>query len=136
MIQRIQSVWLLLAALFVAAGFSFSFYSGTNSKGEASYQLKAGETMWLTIVSLIIVVLSVIIIALFKNRKLQLRLCIIAIILQLILIFLYYNQSTTFTQGTFSLTAILQAIAIVCFLLAAKGINKDEKLIISTDRLR
>jgi hypothetical protein len=136
MIQRIQSLWLLLAGLFVLAGFKFSFYSGTNSKGIASYPLKAGETLVLTILSLFIAVLSFVIIGLFKKRKWQLRLCIVGIILQGILIFYYYNTSTTFTLGTFSLSAILQGFVIVFFLLAAKAINKDEKLIKSTDRLR
>jgi hypothetical protein len=59
-----------------------------------------------------------------------------AIVLEALLIFLYYRQITAYTQGTFALTSILHMCILLFFVLAAKGINKDEKLIKDSDRLR
>jgi Domain of unknown function (DUF4293) len=136
MIQRIQSIWLLLAGLSTLATFKFSFYSGTNSKGIASYPLNAMENTMLIATTCIVALLTLSIIFLFKNRILQIRLCIAAILLELLLIFLYYRQVQTFAIGTYSLTAILHLAVLLFLFLAAKAINKDEKLIKSTDRLR
>ncbi|MBP6287471.1 MAG: DUF4293 family protein, partial [Ferruginibacter sp.] len=41
-----------------------------------------------------------------------------------------------FSTGTLSLTSILQSIIIIAFFLAARAINKDEKMIKESDRLR
>ena len=72
----------------------------------------------------------------FKKRTLHLRLCVLGILLEAVLIFLYYREVNTFTQGTYSLTAILHSIIVLAFVLAARAINKDEKLVKDSDRLR
>lgn len=136
MIQRIQSIWLLLAGLCAFATFKFSFYSGTNAKGETSYQLKAGETMLLTITALLIVIISFIAIALYKKRSLQITLSIAGTILTLIILFLFFRQTQSYSIGAYSLTAVLPIFSIAFFILAILSIRKDEKLIKSTDRLR
>jgi len=138
MIQRIQSLWLLLASACAFATFKFSFFSGTNAKGLASYKLTATENLGLMIVTAIVAALALINIFLFKKRTLQLRLCVLGILLEALLIFLYYLEVKTFEKGagTYSLTAILHAIIVFAFFLAARGINKDAKLIKDSDRLR
>ncbi|MBS1513000.1 MAG: DUF4293 domain-containing protein [Bacteroidetes bacterium] len=136
MIQRIQSVWLLLAAVCIALTFKLPFYSGTNAKGTASYELKATESFPLLAVTIIAVILSVIIIFLFKQRAVQLRLCVLAIVLEALLLFLYYRETTSYSVGTYSLWSILHGIAVFLFFLAARAINKDEKLMRESDRLR
>ena len=73
---------------------------------------------------------------LFKKRRLQLRLCVLGILLEALLIFLYYREVKTFTQGTYSLTAILHSIIVISFFLAARGIHKDDKVVKDSDRLR
>jgi vacuolar-type H+-ATPase subunit I/STV1 len=136
MIQRIQSVWLLLAAACTFLSFKFPFYSGTNLKGVASYELKATENFLLMATTVIIGVLAIFIIFLFKKRQLQLRLCVLGLVLEALLIFLYYRQVLTFTQGTYALFALLQSLVVILFFMAARAINKDEKLIKDSDRLR
>jgi hypothetical protein len=136
MIQRIQSLWLLLASACAFASFRFPYYSGTNVKGLTPYELNAAENFLLLITTTIIGALALFIIFLFKKRTLQLRLCVLGILLEAVLIFLYYREVNTFTQGTYSLTAILHSIIVIAFFLAAKAINKDEKLIKDSDRLR
>ncbi|MEP7255009.1 MAG: DUF4293 domain-containing protein [Ferruginibacter sp.] len=136
MIQRIQSLWLLLASACAFASFKFPYYSGTNAKGLSPYELNATENILLLITTVIVGGLALFNIFLFKKRTLQLRLCVLGILLEAVLIFLYYREVKTFTQGTYSLTAILHSIIVLAFFLAARSINKDAKLIKDSDRLR
>lgn len=136
MIQRIQSLWLLLASACAFASFKFPYYSGTNAKGLSPYELNATENFLLLFTTAILGGLALFTIFLFKKRTLQLRLCVLGILLEAILIFLYYREVKTFTLGTYSLTAILHSIIVLAFVLAARAINKDEKLVKDSDRLR
>jgi len=136
MIQRIQSLWLLLAAAAAFAGFRFSFFSGTKLNDVLLHELNASSSFILMIGTVAVGSLALVTIFLYKKRILQLRLCVLGIFLEAVLIFLYYRESTTFIKGTFSLTAILQGVIILAFVWAARGINKDEKLIKTSDRLR
>ncbi len=136
MIQRIQSLWLLLASACAFASFKFPYYSGTNTKSQAPYELNATENFLLLITTGIVGSLALLTLFLFKKRTLQLRLCVLGILLEAVLIFLYYREVKTFTQGTYSLTAILHSIIVLAFVLAARAINKDEKLVKDSDRLR
>lgn len=136
MIQRIQSLWLLLAAACAFAGFKFSYYSGTKLNDTALHELNATSTLLLMITTIAVGVLALLNIFLYKKRLLQLKLCVLGILLEAVLIFLYYREVKTFTDGTLSLTSILHSIIVLAFVLAARGINKDEKLIKTSDRLR
>lgn len=136
MIQRIQTVWLLLAAACAIASFKFSYYTGTNAKGLSPYELKANENFLLLLTTAVVAGLALITIFLFKKRALQIRLSVLGILLEALLIFLYYREVRTFTQGTYSLTAILHSIIVISFFLAARGIVKDQKMVKDSDRLR
>lgn len=141
MIQRIQSIWLLLAAAGAFAGFKFSYYSGNKLNDTLLHELKASENFLLMLTTIAVGGLALINIFLFKKRTLQLRLCVLGILLEAVLIFLYYREVTTFTQGTYSLTSILHSVIlhsviVLAFVLAARGINKDSKILKESDRLR
>lgn len=136
MLQRIQTVWLLLAAICAFLGLQFPFYVGTNKEGIPSYILKGTENIPLILVTTAVGVLAFITIFLYKNRKLQLRLCIVGILLEALLIFLYYTRLKDFMGGTYALTAVLQAGILLFLFLAARGINNDEKIIKESNRLR
>ena len=136
MIQRIQSLWLLLAAACAFAGFKFPYYTGNKLNDTALYELNATSTLLLMVTTIAVGVLALINIFLYKKRSLQLKLCVLGILLEAVLIFLYYRETTTFTLGTYSLTAILHSIIVLAFVLAARGINKDSKLLKESDRLR
>lgn len=136
MIQRIQSVWLLVAAACAFLTYKLPFYVGTNAKGTVQYNLTGTENFLLMLVTFVTGALAAVVIFLFKNRKLQLRLCVLGIVLEALLIFLYYREVQTFSSGTYALWAILHSVIVICFVLAARGINKDEKLIKESDRLR
>jgi len=136
MIQRIQSVWLLLAAACAFAGFKLSYYTGTKINDTTLHDLDAASTTLLLAMTLAVGGLALITIFLYKQRKLQLRLCVLGILLEALLIFLYYRETTTFTQGTYSITALLHSIIVLAFVLAARGISKDSRLLKESDRLR
>ena len=137
MIQRIQSIWLFLAAVCVFLTLKFSTYVGTNKDLIPSTFLNGIATLPLIFVTLAVGILTLITIFLYKNRKLQLRLTILAVLLETGLIFLYYEEIQTFIgKGTFSITAILHVAVIVFLILAARGISSDNKLIKDSNRLR
>ncbi len=137
MIQRIQSIWLLLAAVCVFLTLKFSTYVGTNKDLIPSTFLNGIATLPLIFVTLAIGILTLITIFLYKNRTLQLRLALLAMILEAGLIFLYYREIQTFVgQGTFSITAILHAGVLLFLILGARGISSDNKLIKDSNRLR
>lgn len=136
MIQRIQSIWLLLAAACAFAGFKFSFYSGTKLNDATLYELNGTSTALLTIVTGAVTGLALVTIFLFKKRTVQLWLCVLGILLEAFLYLLYYNQIITFIRGNYALTAVLQAVVVLAFILAIRGINKDAKILRESDRLR
>jgi len=136
MIQRIQSLWLLLAATAAFAGLKFSFYSGTKPTDPLLKELNGTETILLMITGIAVGILALVTIFLFKKRILQFRLCLLGILLELVCIYLYYREVTGFTQGTYSLTSILQPVIVLSFILAAMGIRKDSKMVKNSDRLR
>ena len=137
MIQRIQTIWLLLAAVCVFLTLKFSTYVGTNKDLIPSSFLNGIATLPLIFVTLAVGILTLITLFLYKNRKLQLRLTILAVVLEAGLIFLYYKEIQTFIgKGTFSITAILHVAVIVFLIFAARGISSDNKLIKDSNRLR
>lgn len=139
MIQRIQSVWLFLAAAFDAVTFRFPIYSGdwTKDTTPAPIELNATTTTWFTILTVITAGLAFANIFLFKNRPLQLKLCYLGVFLTLALLALYGVEIiNAFYSGTIALWSIFYIAVLIFFVLAARGVRKDQKLIRSLDRLR
>lgn len=96
----------------------------------------ATTTIPLVVLDVALAVGALITIFLYKDRRLQIRIVLIGIILSLGLLYLYYHETLDFVEGNFSLSAAF-TIAIPIFLfLAARGIRKDQKLIKNMDRLR
>lgn len=136
MIQRIQSIWLLIASVVTFLTLKLSFYSGTYLPDNLYHELNGTESLTIMIPTIGLGILSLIIIFLFKNRVTQLWLCIVAIFLDLLLLFLYYRETSNFTKGDYAFTAVLHIVIIAALILAARGINKDEKLIKDSNRFR
>lgn len=138
MLQRIQSIWLLLASACAFISLKMPFYSGTNSANIASYRLMGTENFALMLLTIAIGIIALFTIFLYSNRKIQMRLCILGILLEGLLIFLYYKETTKFVvnTGTYSLTSILQVLILVFFFLAIRGISHDNKIIRESNRLR
>lgn len=136
MIQRIQSVWFLLASGCAFLSLKLPFYVGTSRKHDASYLLNGMENIYLMLLTIIIGALAFITIFLFKKRRRQVRLSVLGIMLELVLILLYCLEVRTFIDGTYALSALLQSCVIFFFFLALRGIGKDIKVIKNSDRFR
>ena len=137
MIQRIQTIWLLLAAICVFLMLKMSTYFGTNKDLIPSSFLNGLDTLPLIFTTFATGIVAVIAIFLYSNRKLQLRLTLLGMVLQLVLMVLYYREIQTYVgKGNFSISAILHVAVILFFLLAAQGIRSDDKLIRDSNRLR
>lgn len=152
MIQRIQSVWLLLAALFGVGLFMFGIltikYTGTNG-AEVTQSLSVLELnnvtgYLLAAIAIAIVALPAIAIFMFKNRKLQTSLSVLAIVLNIGFIAFYIMGMESFknahvppvTGSSFGLASFMPIVSIIFLFMAIRGIRKDQKLVKSLDRLR
>ena len=125
MIQRIQSIWLFIASVLCFLSLKLSFYTGTHLPDNQYQQLNGTTTPLLMITAIVLGILTLITIFLYKKRRVQLRLTILAIVLELVLIYLFYRETLNFSQGAFSITAGLQVVTLVALFLAARGINAD-----------
>ncbi|MBX9784918.1 MAG: DUF4293 domain-containing protein [Chitinophagaceae bacterium] len=134
MIQRIQSLWLLLAAAASLATLKFSFYSGI--KDNVFTVLNGQSHFLLLILAVAVGLVSLFALFLFKKRKQQMQVVLLGLLLQLGVIIFYILQLGKFSEGTFALTSVVTFLIPVFFILAWMGIRKDEQLIKSMDRLR
>ncbi|MEJ7588330.1 MAG: DUF4293 domain-containing protein [Ferruginibacter sp.] len=136
MIQRIQSVWLFIASLLAFLTLKLSFYSGTYLPDNQYHQLNGTDNLSLMVTTIALGMLTLITIFLYKTRVVQKRLCITAILLELLLIFFYFRAVQDFTKGEYAITAATHLVIIIALFFAARGINKDEKLVRDSNRLR
>ena len=155
MIQRIQSVYLLFASLGIFALFLFPLVHNVYVAGVPStikvtgiYQDANGAQahtesfIALIAATAIVAILPLILILLYKNRKQQAMWCYTYIVV----IFGYsfwiaetvksYTGGVSLNTNNFGIGALLSSISIVLVLMAAKAIQRDEKLVKSADRLR
>ena len=140
MLQRLQTIWLLIASLLAFATLKLSFFSGNLVVDNVKQfqRFTAMNSMLLMILTVAVAISSLITIFLFKDRKLQLKIALAVFCMSLLNLLLYYLQTKKYipTEWTIDLTSVF-ASAIPFFLLfAISGIYKDQKLVKSLDRLR
>ena len=141
MIQRIQTIWLLLITICAFATYSLPIYIGHLQNGTSKNFLIPDNFLLFPLI-FGLGALALVCIFLFKNRKLQFRLCIIGILISIATIILEYTKAADFKQvnnfqsGSYQLGALIPFLIVILFILAARGIYKDEKLVKSLDRLR
>lgn len=146
MIQRIQSIILLLAALAFGALFLLPFGSTVAPQAQGIFAdsvYDLNDSMTLLILATLGALVALICIFMFKNRKLQIRLGYLGMVISLaipaaaILIAsqgsagVFEDHEMSFEAGFF-----MPVLALVLFGLANFYIGKDEKLVKSMDRLR
>ena len=140
MIQRIQTIWLLLAAACAFVTIRLSFYSGhkINDPQKIYTVLNATTNMLLLIPTVALGIVALVLIFFYKDRKMQMRITFVALLVSLLNIFLYYNETKKFiaAESSLDLTCIFVFVIPILLFLAFRGIYKDQKLIKSMDRLR
>lgn len=154
MIQRIQTVYLLIVAILIGILYFFPLASFVVEQDMSMYHLSVKGLMPntestkplfralpLVFIITIIVIISITIIALFKRRMLQIKLSIINIVLlvglqSLMFYFVIVSKHQLGGQSSYSLIFVFPLIAAIITYLAIRRIAKDEALVRSMDRLR
>ena len=139
MIQRLQTIWLLIAAVCAILTYDLAFYSGvklseTNIK--QFVELNALADVIIMVLTGLVALICLVTMFLFKNRKMQLRLTIVALLASIANLVVYFAETAEFTDGNILLTSIFSFIIPFFLVMAARGIYQDEKLLKSMYRLR
>ena len=154
MIQRKQTLFLLLAALLVLSTWLFpiaSYQSTAEIYELMTYGLYTADgikvkdadlKMPFSILLSLLVLALVIAIFMYKNRPRQMRFVRGSYLLMLAIIafmFITDNSVGAYLEGaerTFGLSFVMPLVALVLTVMAERGIRADEKLVRSMDRLR
>jgi hypothetical protein len=164
MIQRWQTLFLILALVANGLMFNFDFWSAeaTNDSDQVVEELQMNimqlnyhpneegdaqsETnIWILALYGLASILALVAIFLYSNRKIQLRISRFAMLVEttlLVLVFLYTDDlAQQYFQHPVSDTnyqtgIFLPIISVVCFFVANMFIMRDQRLVRSADRLR
>lgn len=162
MIQRRQTVYLLLSVIITALLFFMPLMS-FNADGEVmrftifgiknpieTMSLSATYTWPLVVLTILMAVASLVTIFLYKKRELQVRLCRLNMLVNIIfigLVFLYYEADIqkiiAAVEGdeyqldvAYFFGMVIPLVNLILEILAIRGIKKDIELLKSVDRLR
>lgn len=155
MLQRIQSVYLFLAALVLALLFIFPLVHNVNTGSQiisvkitGIYTAVAGQTQRLkafiplTIGTVVAILLPLVVLLAYKNRKQQIMLCYGT--MTVLIAYSYWASLAVknaidgayLSMDNYGVGIILLSASILLVVLAQKAIQRDEKLVRSADRLR
>ncbi len=154
MIQRIQSLYLLFAIVFMAIFACMPYF--TLGTVDATYQLGAcglttvaaegattvsSQNYTVLILASLTMLLSLITIFLFKNRRLQVLLCkintLFYITLYVVMALYGYMTYSDLQPATFATTSyvVFPVCALITNYLAMAAINKDERMVRDSERM-
>ncbi|WHF50939.1 DUF4293 family protein [Chryseobacterium gotjawalense] len=129
MLQRIQTVWIFLAII----GAVFLFITGQD------FSL-FGPVPFISIGCVTLVLFGFISILSYKNRKRQIQLNNISVIINALLLGLLAYWLLTLSGGIDfpekGIEPVFPLLSMICLLIANVYIRKDERLVKSVDRLR
>ncbi|QES87498.1 DUF4293 domain-containing protein [Rhizosphaericola mali] len=134
MIQRIQSVWLLVATVLALFSLKQTFFFGS-VLGQPATPFMGTTNTPIMLMTILVGVFSFLLIFLYKKRRQQLWLTVLNLVLSLGLIAFYFVQINQ-QLGQIALGSIFVFAVPIFLLLAMKGIYSDRKLLKSVDRLR
>ena len=143
MIQRIQSVLILIAITLLGLEFVFPFATNSTSTdgvfADSIYNVADSPIL----LGLLIggMVLGLIALFLFKQRNLQIKINWVAGLLSLAVLAAAYflstqSQAEAFQSASIGIGAFLPVLSFILFVVANRFISKDENLVKSMDRLR
>ncbi len=151
MIQRIQTIYLLLAfafglSMFFTNQIEFDGIYALNFKGiqsmEPSEASQSISTLALTILLVLTPLISFVTIFLYKKRLIQIRLCAanIGLLIGATALIYYFGtvgmKQLPATDLSYNVTMMFPIAGAILNFLALRAIGKDEALIRSMDRIR
>lgn len=162
MIQRVQTLYLLLAIIAIGLTFVFNLSSYEVEGGEESYSMnlykvaeggseeKVAQPLYswpmvgvLTLVELVLIAT----VFMYKRRKVQLKLIHFSYLLQAgAIALMFFSMDGTLQKlpledgmevtTHYGVGWLMPAVSLAFSFLAARGVKKDEELVRSVDRLR
>ncbi|MBL4624279.1 MAG: DUF4293 domain-containing protein [Flavobacteriales bacterium] len=147
MIQRIQSVYLFGVAI-VSVVLFFVPFGVVSGYTLTATELSNGQeilknTYPLAGIIAVGIVLAVATVFMYKNRRIQIKLCTLSMILQagiLVVALFHYLDGAAAELGDempqYAMGTYLPAVGMILSYLASKAIKKDDDLVKSVDRLR
>ena len=149
MIQRIQTVYLFLSALFTALLLFLPLAVGVTVPGgpvratlwgwtdpASADSLSSGAVHWIAGgLSVLVLALALVTIFGFRNRPLQKKLCVVQVVL-LLAETLGEPVAAPLSAWSLSAASVFPVVSLILTLLAMRGISKDERLVRSLDRIR
>jgi hypothetical protein len=154
MIQRVQTLYIIIAAILVSLFYFLPFASFIIEQDMSVYHLSTkglvpdaiGSRQIFRAIPLVclisvIIIIDTLTIGHFKKRMLQIRFCIVNIILLVGLqglMYYYVNVSShqLGSRASYSIIFVLPLVSAILTYMAIRGIAKDEALVRSADRLR
>lgn len=153
MIQRIQSIYLLLAGIFPAITFFIPILHFEKEEGTwatlfgamidaAQMPELTGAYAWgILITGVFSIIGAWTAVFLYKNRKKQIKMAKYALVFNILwyaALAYYANKLTglTHTSASPGIGCALPFLSIICLVLAASAIRKDEALVRAADRIR
>ena len=154
MIQRIQSLFLMAAAIFSGISIKAPLSEFTMKNGDLVRLYSHGlynitenislhlNTLVLAVLIIATTLINLVVIFIYKRRVLQMRLCVYNILLTIAIIgvHLYFHfmlkKNLDFASSSFSIAAIFPIVNIILIFQAFRAIRRDDLLIKSYDRLR
>ncbi len=140
MIQRIQSVFLLLAAACMGGLFKLPYLSSQEAASPyfEDKQFNIQDHTFLLVLTIAAIVLSLITIFLFNNRKLQKSIALLPLMCAMASLGFVFGKMSTFkgVEHSYAAGFVLPVITGILCVLAFGFINKDDKIVKSMDRLR
>jgi len=143
MIQRIQSIYLLLILILSSLLFFFPFQTniiGFSEIKDIQLSLLNTSNTYLfiaSVINLIVIINTATTILMYKRRPLQILLChIISVNIIVLTVFMYIGSSQIEGLPTYKLPYIIPILNIILAQLARYYIKKDEELVKSANRIR
>ena len=150
MLQRKQSLWLMLSACVLGLTYFIPFgvkmLSSVGTEQIVSTPLYNYSFFPIMVLTLLGMLLPVITIFLFKNRSLQMRLIIIsmglhgAALVSMVLKCIDKTEGNKFVLGMLGsqlyIGLAIPLISLILLYMAYHGVHSDEKLVKSADRMR
>jgi cytochrome c biogenesis factor len=156
MIQRIQTIYLLLVLISSISLYFLPFSTFSHSEsgtsflhifsvtGHKTYEgdiLKTSQPFYpVLLINIILSVVSLIAIMMYKKRQLQMRMCRVLLIIVVGLVVMIFNQSSRISEAgdqiIYHAGTYVMIITMLWVFLALRAIKHDEDLVRASDRLR
>ena len=137
MIQRIQTLWLFLAALVNAGLFYFDLYRSDLKI------IRVGDHYPSLLLAIVITALPLIAIFMYRSRTKQRNFVLISMLDTISFVAMILMRVTNLNDGSsapvngsYWIGSVLPIVSLVFLIMAIRGIRKDDKLVKSLDRLR